>query len=140
MNFTCSVCKKNFVGPYAIVASGPCCDSCLFEKNRPCDSCYKEAVAAATAPDGVGLDNLTVMCDHTPGNKLETPTSAVYKRFAKRLLAYNPSQHDLLVLLFRVATNEGGYTESDLEYLVDKIYSDRDVDADYVEGEVVENK
>lgn len=73
-------------------------------------------------------------------NRLETPTSGVYKRFAKRLLAYNPSQHDLLVLLFRIATNEGGYTESDLVYMVDKIYSDRDVDADCYEGEVVEEK
>ena len=71
-------------------------------------------------------------------NRLETPSSAVYKRFVKRLLAYNPSQHDLLVLLFRIATNEGGYTESDLQYMVDKIFSDRDVDADYVEGEAVE--
>ena len=74
----------------------------------------------------------------TPENRLETPTSAVYKRFLKRLLAYEPSRHDLLVLLFRIATNEGGYTESDLVYMIDKIFSDRDVDADLFEGDVVE--
>jgi hypothetical protein len=64
-------------------------------------------------------------------NKLETPSSAVFKRFAKRLGAYNPSTHDLFVLLFRIATNEGGYTESDLQYMIDKIFGDKDVDADW---------
>ena len=109
--FSCSVCKKNFLGPYAIVPSGPCCDGCLFKDKQ-----------------------------ETPENRLETPTSAVYKRFLKRLLAYEPSRHDLLVLLFRIATNEGGYTESDLVYMIDKIFSDRDVDADLFEGEIQEEQ
>jgi len=71
----------------------------------------------------------------TPENRLETPTSEVFKRFVKRLVPYNPSEHDLLVLLFRISTNEGGYTESDLQYMIDKIFGDRDVDAEWAEAE-----
>ena len=33
------------------------------DDDAPCSKCYDEAIAAATAPNGVGLDNLEVMCD-----------------------------------------------------------------------------
>lgn len=32
--------------------------------SEPCEACRKEAEAAATSPDGNGLDSLDVMCDH----------------------------------------------------------------------------
>ena len=35
----------------------------LVRMDKPCDKCYKEAIASATAPDGCGLAKMQVMCD-----------------------------------------------------------------------------